>query len=189
MRKLILQEWISLDGYAVAKNGQLDFFPSRETNKYSDYDQVKFMDNIDTILLGRVTYNLFADFWPGATTDTEIIADRLNSTDKIIFSNTLTEAPWGKWPGAQVVQGDATEEIKKLKEKEGKNMVLWGSISLAQSLMEKNLIDEYHLQICPTITGGGRPLFTASDYYTNFKLVNFKKYDSGVMFLHYEPNL
>jgi len=144
------------------------------------------MDSIDTILLGRITYNLFVDFWPTATTDTEIIADKLNSTQKIIFSNTLEKAPWGKWPEAEVMQGDAIEKIKSLKEKEGKNMVLWGSISLAQSLMKANLIDEYYLQLCPTAISGGRPLFPDLDHYTKFKLINFRKYDTGVIFLHYE---
>lgn len=187
MRKLILEEWLSLDGYAADKDGQLDFFPSSEANKFSDYDQLKFMESIDAILLGRVTYHLFADFWPTATTDKEIIADKLNSTPKIVFSNTLKNAPWGTWPAAQIISGDAVQEVKKLKQKEGKNMVVWGSISLAQSLIMENLIDEYHLQICPTIIGGGRPLFPKLDHYANLKLVHFKKYDTGVMLLHYEP--
>ena len=186
MRKLIIEEWLSLDGYATDKNGRLDFFPSTEQNKYSDLDQLKFMDGIDTILLGRVTYNLFADFWPTATTETEIIADKLNSIPKIVFSNTLKKAPWGNWPEAAVVEGDAVEKIKGLKEKEGKNMVLWGSISLAQSLIKADLVDEYHIQVCPVITGGGRPLFPALSVYTNLKLVDVKKYDTGVVFLHYE---
>jgi len=185
MRQLILEEWLSLDGYATDKDNQLSFFPSAEANKYADRDQLKFIDTIDTILLGRVTYELFADFWPTATTDTEIIADKLNSTPKIVFSNTLEKAPWGKWPDAQVMKGDAAATIKKLKEKEGKNMVLWGSISLAQSLIRENLIDEYHLQVCPTITGGGRLLFPNLDQYKNLKLSSFKKYDTGVMALHY----
>ncbi len=186
MRKLILEEWLSLDGYAEDKNGKLDFFPSTEANKYADEDQLKFLETIDTILLGRVTYELFADFWPTATIDTEIIADKLNSIPKVVFSNTLKQAPWGKWPGAQVISRDAIQEVKKLKEQEGKNIVLWGSISLAQSLITANLIDEYHIQICPTITGGGKLLFPTIDSYTNLKLVDFKKFDTGVVLLKYE---
>ena len=72
MRRLILQEWLSLDGFIADENGKLDFFTTSELNKYSDDDILRFMDNIDTILLGRVTYELFADFWPTATTDTEV---------------------------------------------------------------------------------------------------------------------
>ncbi len=187
MRKLIMEQWLSLDGFAADKNGQLDFFPSGDQNRYSDQDQLQFMEGIDTILLGRNTYQLFAEFWPTATTDKEIIADTLNSTKKIIFSNTLQHAPWGKWPDADIMKGDAAAAVKKLKQQAGKDMVLWGSISLSQSLMKENLIDEYHIQLCPTITGGGRQLFPDLDAYKNLRLINFRKYDTGALFLHYEP--
>ena len=84
------------------------------------------------------------DFWPTATTDKEIIADRLNTLPKLVFSNTLREAPWGNWSPARVVRGDAVAEIRRLKEQDGKHMVLWGSLSLAQDLIAADLIDEYH---------------------------------------------
>ena len=186
MRKLILEEWLSLDGYAEDKNGKLDFFPSTEANKYSDEDQLKFLESIDTILLGRKTYELFAAFWPTATTDKEIIADKLNTIPKIVFSNTLKEAPWGNWPAAEIMQGDAVENVKTLKAKEGKNIVLWGSISLAQSLMKADLMDEYHIQICPMIIGGGRKLFDDAEEYRQLKLMGVKTYETGVVYLSYE---
>jgi dihydrofolate reductase len=84
-------------------------------------------------------------------------------------------------------KGDGAEEIKKLKVSPGKNIVLWGSISLAQSLMKASLIDEYHLRICPVIVGGGRPLFPTTESYINLKMTDFKKYDSGLLLLQYEP--
>src|SRR5450432_1819067 len=95
MRKLILEEWISLDGYASDKNDQLNFFTdlAPEQNTYSDNDQLKFMESVDTILLGRKTYELFVDFWPGATTDKEAIADKLNDTRKVVFSKLLKMRP------------------------------------------------------------------------------------------------
>lgn len=187
MRKLILEEWISIDGYVADKEGQLDFFPSTEENKFSDADQLLFMKGIDLILLGRITYELFVDFWPTATVDKEIIADKLNNTPKAIFSNTLKKAPWGKWPAATIISGDAVPAVKKLKQQPGKDMVLWGSISLAQALMKEDLIDEYHLQLCPTATGGGRLLFPGMDQYKNLKLTAVKQYSTGVIFLKYEP--
>jgi dihydrofolate reductase len=159
MKKLILEEWLSLDGFAVDNDGRLDFFPASEADKVSDRDQLEFLDTVDTILLGRKTYELFVDFWPTATTDKEIIADRLNTLPKLVFSNTLREASWGTWLPARVVRGDAVAEIRRLKAQDGKHMVLWGSLSLAQDLMAADLIDEYHLQICPTMVGGGRHLF------------------------------
>src|SRR6187549_772019 len=140
MRKLILEEWMSLDGYVADKNGGLDFFThlTPQQNKYSDLDQLTFLDSIDTILLGRKTYELFVDFWPTASTDTEVIADKLNEIPKIVFSNTLQKAPWGKWLDAKILSGNLIEEIQKLKNREGKDIVLWGSITLSQSLITAN---------------------------------------------------
>jgi dihydrofolate reductase len=188
MRKIILEEWLSLDGFVADKNDQLDFFTAlgKEANKYSDEEQLKFMDGIDTILLGRKTYELFYQFWPTATTDMEVIADRLNETKKIVFSNSIKKAPWGKWPDAEIANGSATDQVRKLKMQNGKDIVLWGSISLAQSLIKENLIDEYHIQLCPTVVGGGRPLF-ANDIYIKLDLFETRRYETGVVFLKYRP--
>ena len=188
MRKLIVEEWVSLDGYVADKNGQLDFFTNLtpEQNKYSDSDQLKFLETIDTILLGRKTYELFVEFWPSATTDKEVIADKLNETGKIVFSNTITKAPWGQWPEAEIIAGEAVAAIKKLKLLPGKNMVMWGSISLAQSLMRENLIDEFHIQLCPVLTGGGRNLFLQKMNFGQLNLLEVRQYKTGTVFLNYE---
>ena len=188
MRRLILQEWLSLDGFAVDRAGTLDFFPATDTDHFSDRDQLALLDGVDTILLGRRTYELFVQFWPTASSDREIIADRLNALPKLVFSNTLREAPWGDWQPAEVVRGDAVAEIRRLKAQAGKHMVLWGSLSLAQALIAADLIDEYHLQLCPTIVGGGRRLFASRDDYARLRRVAVRTYDTGVVFLHYEPD-
>ena len=190
MRKLVLEEWVSLDGYVTDKNGGLDFFTNLtpDQNKYSDLDQLKFLETVDTIILGRKTYELFVDFWPAATTDKEVIADKLNSIPKIILSNTITEAPWGQWPAATVMSGDAADTIRKLKSLPGKDMVIWGSISAAQALMKEGLIDEYHIQLCPVLTGGGRKLFTEDTGTEQLDLLELRKYNTGVVFLNYGNN-
>src|SRR5687767_7971388 len=115
MRRLIMEQWLSLDGYAEDRDGTLDFFPNTEENRYSDRDQLAFLGTVDTILLGRRTYQLFVDFWPTATSDREIIADRLNAIPKVVCPNTLTDAPWGTWQPARVARGDAIEEVRRLK--------------------------------------------------------------------------
>lgn len=188
MRKLILEEWVSLDGYVTDKNEELGFFTNltAEQNKYSDIDQLKFLETIDAILLGRKTYELFVDFWPGATTDKEVIADKLNETKKIVFSSKLTSAPWGQWAEAAIISDEATAAIKVMKSLPGKDMVMWGSISLAQSLMKENLIDEYHIQLCPILTGGGRKLFTPLMNPGQLKLLEVRQYNTGTVFLNYE---
>jgi dihydrofolate reductase len=143
------------------------------------------LETIDTILLGRVTYELFVGFWPTATTEKEVIANTLNEIKKIVFSNTLTKAPWGNWKEAEIIAGDAVAAIRKLKSLPGKDMVMWGSISLAQSLMRENLIDEYHIQLCPAVTGNGRSLFSDQLNFSKLKLLELRQYNTGTVFLNY----
>lgn len=187
MRKVILQEWVTIDGFAAGPQGEIDFFADPELNKGSDEDLFSFMDTIDTILLGAATYRMFVEYWPTATVDTEVIADRLNATPKLVFSKTLQRAPWGKWEDAVVVQNDAADEVRKLKQQPGKNMVLWGSISLAQSLIRANLIDEYQLRVCPSVLGSGKALFPDGPAGLELTYLETKTYDTGLVFLRYEP--
>jgi len=188
MRKLIVEEWMSLDGFVADKNGNLDFFTqlTPEQNKYSDQDQLRFLESVDTILLGRKTYELFVAFWPDVTSKEEVIADKLNETKKIVFSNSLTSAPWGKYADAEILSGDAVAAVRQLKALPGKDMVLWGSISLAQALMKEDLVDEYHIQLCPVLTGGGRRLFTEDLLTANLQIAEVRKYDTGTVFLNYK---
>lgn len=186
MRKLILEEWISLDGYAADVNGETAFFPTTEENRRADEDQLKFLDTVDTILLGRKTYELFAGFWPKVTRDQEILADKLNSIPKVVLSDTLRHAPWGKWPDAKIIREDAVSAVKKLKHEQGKDIVLWGSISIAQALMTAGLIDEYHIQICPVRLGTGRALFPTGRDSEKLQLIETRFYDNtGLIFLKY----
>lgn len=185
MRKLIYQVWITLDGFAADAKGTTSFFEDKEMHKQSDKDILNDMDHIDTILIGANTYKMFVDFWPSATVDDEIIADRLNSTPKIVFSRSLTKAPWGKWPEA-TIKKDAVPELKQLKSQPGKDLVLWGSISLAQTFMKENLIDEYEVRVCPLLLGKGKLLF---ENITALELDCYeaKRYDSGLVLLKYRP--
>lgn len=184
MRKLIFQEFLSVDGYAADKDHSTKFFEAAEFSQDSDDDLLEEMNRFDTILLGANTYRMFVDFWPSATTSEQIVADKLNSIPKIVFSNTLKEAPWGKWPAATVVAGDAVSAIKKMKQQPGKDLVLWGSISLAQDIMNAKIIDEYQLRIVPVILGGGTLLFGERDQ-LDLKLTKSKSYPSGLLLACY----
>ena len=186
MRKIIFQEFLSLDSYAADSDNSTKFFESAEIAEDSDDDLLKEMENFDTILLGANTYKMFVEFWPKATNDEQIVADKLNSIPKIVFSKSLKKAPWGKWPEARMISGDAVAEIKKLKAEKGKDMVLWGSIALSQDLMKANLIDEYHFRICPVVLGAGKPLFEKTGK-LELDLFESKQYKSGLMLLKYKP--
>lgn len=145
------------------------------------------MDSIDTILLGRVTYRMFADYWPEVTSgDDKQFTEKLNAIPKIVFSKRLDRAPWGKWPDAKIVRTSAAEEVAKLKQGSGKDIVIWGSISLAQSLMREGLIDEYQLVVCPVVLGGGKPLPRGKVDSVDLKLLKSKSFGRGAVLLAYK---
>ncbi len=154
MRKLIVEEWISLDGYVSDKASKLDFFAKYVRESYMSEDRLEFLNSFDAIVFGRETYNLFAGLWPDRPIEKEVLAEKMNTTKKIVFSSTLSKAPWGKWEEAEIESGNLIARINELKSMPGKDIVVWGSITIAQNLMNENMVDEYHLHVCPTLTGG-----------------------------------
>jgi dihydrofolate reductase len=186
MRKVILQEFVTIDGLAAGPNASVDFIPAwtRDDRSFEQH-QLRFTETIDTILLGRVTYGMFAGYWPNATTETDKAADALNLTPKLVFSKTLDRAPWGKYAEAKVVKTGAAETVAKLKELPGKDMVLWGSISLARSLMKAGQIDQYQLVVLPVVLGRGTPLFGDDAPELDLKLQETKSFDRGQVVLTY----
>jgi dihydrofolate reductase len=187
MKSVILQEFVTLDGLAAGPNDSVDFIPaSSQGDQRFGQQQMEFLDSIDTILLGRVTYEMFAEYWPNVTSgDDKPFADKLNAIPKVVFSKTLDRAPWGSWENAKVVKTSAAKEVAKLKQGSGKGMVIWGSISLAQSLMKDGVIDEYQLIVCPVVLGSGRPLFPEKNESFDMKLLKTKSFDRGTVLLAY----
>ena len=140
------------------------------------------------MLLGRKTYEFFRDYWPAVKEGGEKeFADKLNGMDKIVISGTLKSAPWGDWEPAKVVSGRAEEEIPKLKQQPGTDMLIWGSISLSQSLINAGLIDEIRIITCPLVLGEGRPFFGDKVASLDLKLREAKTHDVGAVELIYVP--
>jgi dihydrofolate reductase len=189
MRKVILQEFVSLNGLASGLNDRVDFVPgAMHGDQRFGREQLKLIDSIDMILLGRVTYRMFSEHFPKVTKgDDKAFADKVNATPKTVFSKSLDRAPWGNWDEANVVKNGAASEVAKLKQQPGKDMLIWGSISVAQSLMDQTLIDEYQLVVCPVVLGGGRPLFRDEVDKFELKLLETKPFDRGAVLLKYRP--
>ena len=191
MRKVILQEFLSLDGFAAAEDGGTDFIGESNGGDKSFMDsQLKMLDGIDAMILGRVTYELFAGYWPEASKgngEDKELAKVIGGLDKIVFSNTIDAAPWGDLQPGVVIKGDADVELAKLKAKPGKDMILWGSISLAQSLINDGRIDEFRLVTCPIVMGNGRPFFFDRVEALSLKLLTAKTFDRGGVELIYAP--
>ena len=123
---------------------------------------------------------MFAAYWPEQTVETQRIADALNGTPKVVFSRTLERAPWGDWEEARVVAGPASEEVRRLKEQPGGDMVVWGSLTLAESLERDGLVDEYRLFVCPVVLGRGKRLFGESSPTRWMNRLDTKTYDDVV---------
>ena len=187
MRKVILQEFVTVDGMAAGPDGSVDFVPaSNSGDQRFGQRQIDFMDSIDAILLGRVTYEMFAGYWPNVAVGAEdkVFADKINATPKIVFSRTLKSAPWGSFEPARIVKTSPAEELARLKQGAGKDMVVWGSISLAQALLDDGAIDEVQLVICPLALGGGRTLF--GDRTLDLKLAKTETFERGSALLTYK---
>lgn len=184
MRKIIVSNLVSLDGFMAGPEGEIDWFLwNEETAQYAK----ELAESIDTILFGRVTYELMAGFWPTSAADSEdpVITEYMNNSDKIVFSKTLERADW---KNTRVVKEINPEEILKLKQQPGKNMVIYGSGSLVSTLTQSGLIDDYLIFVNPVVLGQGKPLFKDLKDRHNLKLVNTKIFKNGVGLLQYEPD-
>ena len=179
MRKLIVTENLTLDGVMAATE--------KWSGPYENDEMVKRnkagMSASDALLLGRVTYEIFAAYWPHQTNDKTGIADYLNKTPKFVVSSSLKKADW---VNTTILGGDAVEQITKLKQQPGKNITVNGSATLVQTLMQADLIDEYSLLVFPIILGKGKRLFP-DGIDSSLELVESKAFSSGVVALTYQP--
>lgn len=176
MRKLFFQMMVSLDGYFEKPNRAYDWH-------VIDDDFVRYVDemlkSIDTIVLGRKTYESFAAFWPSATSPD---APSMNGLPKVVFSRTLKDLTWSN---SRLAKASIEDEIRELKSKPGKDIALLASNTLATSLMRLDLIDEYRILLAPVVLGAGTPLFDGLVTTSRMKLLSAKTFASGVVTLTY----
>jgi dihydrofolate reductase len=184
MRRLIFQEYVTLDGYAAGLDGGLEFFDS--VAEEADADNLELLENVDTMLLGAETYRLFAGFWPTEASAGQPIAPKLNALRLVVMSRTLQSAPWGDYePGMVVRDLDAVRELKA--EGEGKDIIMWGSITLFQSLLLAGLVDEVQLRICPVLLGAGKSAFPSGGALVNLELLEARTWAQGGVLVRYRP--
>ena len=183
MRKVILQELVTVDGHAAGPNGELDFFDVVTDYSEVDRDNLEVLKRVDTILLGARTYQMFVEYWP--TAEGEPVAESVNTIRKTVFSSRLEEAPWGSWDAARLVRGSAADHVAVQKQRSGNDLIVWGSLSLAHSLLNANLIDEIELLVCPIVLGHGRRLFPEEIRPLSLELTEARPYGSGITRLRY----
>ncbi|MEO6812489.1 MAG: dihydrofolate reductase family protein [Ginsengibacter sp.] len=183
MRKIIVSNLMSLDGFFEGTNKELDWFVVGE--EFFEYAR-ELLNSVDTILFGRVTYQMMASYWPDATDNDAVITHKMNHLTKIVFSKTLKRVDWNN---SKLAKEDIVPEVTRMKEEEGNDIVIFGSGTIVSQLSEVGLIDEYRIILNPVLLGNGNPLFRGIHNKINLKLMQVGTLDSGVVILYYEPDL
>jgi dihydrofolate reductase len=175
---VVVSEFVSLDG--VIENPMWTF--PYWNDEIANFKHAELFGS-DTLLLGRVTYAGFAEAWPSRT-DEQGYADRINGLPKAVITTTLDKLAWNN---STAIRGNITEEVNKLKQQSGQDVLRFGSGKLVQTLMDLDLVDQYNLLSYPVILGKGQRLFEEGRE-AKLKLVETKPYGSGVVGLIYQPD-
>lgn len=178
MRKLIVSNLISIDGFIAGPGGDIDWMDvDKDFESYIAGD----LESIGVMLFGRVTYELMVGYWPGATpteNDPRLI-EAMNNLPKIVFSNTLPNAEWNN---TTLLRGDAVKETLKLKQEDGKDIVVFGSGKIVSALAEAGLVDEYRIFVSPVILGSGESQFRGR---LKLRLLGTRTFGKGLVLLNY----
>ncbi len=186
MGRIVVTEFVSLDGVMEAPGGGEDFRHggwSFEIDRGEEGDKFKLDETLssEALLLGRVTYEGFAQAWPSREGE---FADKFNTMPKYVVSSTL-EKP--EWNNSTVLKGDVAEEVAKLRREQEGDIVVHGSARLVQTLIDHDLVDEFRLMVFPVVLGSGKRLFGETSDKKPLRLVDSKVVGDGVAILVYEP--
>ena len=176
MRKIIESTLVSLDGVI----GDPHLWAMERFDDDAQREALEGLQASDAMLLGRQTYQIFAGVWPART---GAYAERLNTMRKYVFSSTLQKADWNN---STIIKGDVAAEATKLKEQEGKGLIIYGHGLLGQTLLEHDLLDEIHFSVHPVLVGRGKLLFREGAM-AKLELVSAKTRRNGVVVLSYKP--
>jgi dihydrofolate reductase len=184
MPKLVVYNSMSLDGYFTDANGDMSW-----AHKQDPEWQAFVAENArggGQLLFGRITYDLMASFWPTphAAQSNPVIAERMNSLKKYVFSTTMDQASWSN---TTLFKGDLGSEVRKLKQAPGPDIVIMGSGSLVAQLADAGLIDQYQIVLNPLVVGSGRTLFEGVKRKLPLKLAKSRAFGNGNVVLFYEP--
>ncbi len=187
MGRIVVTEFVSLDGVMEAPGGGEDFKHAGwtfEIERGDEGDKFKLDETLssEALLLGRKTYEGFAAAWPSRT-DEVGFADKFNSMPKYVVSSTL-ENP--EWNNTTVLKGDPVEEVSKLRQRPGGDIVVHGSAQLVQTLLEHDLVDELRLMIYPVVLGTGKRLFGETSDKKHLRLTDSKTVGDGITTCIYE---
>ena len=181
MRKLIVQEMLSVDGFYCGPHGEIDWH-----NVDAEFNEtaIAFLDTLDTLMFGRVTYEMMASYWPteAALKDDPHVASRMNALQKIYFSRDAEKLPWNHSLKLSEIHAD---DIRAMKEAPGKDIAIFGSGNIIEQLMPFDVIDEFRFMINPVILGKGRTIFSTLNKTKTLQLRETKTFANGNVLLVY----
>jgi len=182
MRRLTVFNLVSLDGYFTGRDGDISWHNVDEEFKEL---AIAASNTGNTLLFGRVTYELMARFWPTpeAIRTDPIVARGMNRSEKIVFSRTLVKVEWNN---TRLVKGDMLEEVRELKQGLGKDLTILGSGSIVSQLTQEGLIDEYNILLNPVVIGKGKTMFEGVKERISLKLMKTRVFGNGNVLLNYE---
>ena len=182
MRKTFLFMMVSVDGFFEGPNHDLNW---HNVDEEFDRFTIEQLDEIDTILFGRKTYQMMAAFWPSdaATANDPIVAEKMNTTPKVVFSKTLEHADW---QNTRLVRDGVRETVEDLKRQPSKDIAVFGSSDLAVSLLQMGLLDELRIMVNPVVLGGGKHLFEGIRDRPTLTLVKTRTFGNGNVLLYYQ---
>jgi dihydrofolate reductase len=184
MRKLIVFNLITLDGFFAGPNGEIDWHDvDEEFNAFA----VEQLEAVGTLLFGRVTYEGMLSYWPTADPN-DPIADKMNNLPKVVCSKSLDRVEWGTWDNATLVKDNLPEAISTLKQQPGGDLMIFGSGTIVSLLAGLGLIDEYRIMVSPIILGSGKPLFSGLDHSVRLRLLKTRAFRLGNVLHYYEPD-
>ena len=183
MRKLTVFNSITLDGYFTDRDGKLDWAHTQQDKEWTDF----VSDNARSegeLLFGRVTYEMMKAYWPTAMAAEQmpVVADHMNRARKVVFSRTMTQTDW---ENTRIVSGDIEEEVRRMKEADGRPLVLMGSGTIVTQLTDARLIDEYQFVVTPVVLGAGRTMFDGIKKSLELDLTSMRHFKNGNVLMHY----
>jgi dihydrofolate reductase len=185
MRKLVVFNYLSLDGYFTGLNGDFSWVKDNQDAEFLGFVEANVKGGGE-LLFGRTTYEMMAGFWPTplAREQYPVMAERMNNLPKVVFSRTLKEASWSH---TRLVKGDLAAEIRTLKNEPGEGLVILGSGSIVAQLAPMSLIDEYQILVYPVVLGRGKTMFDGLREKLALKLTKTRTFGNGIVLLHYVP--
>ncbi|MFD0763495.1 dihydrofolate reductase family protein [Mucilaginibacter lutimaris] len=185
MRKLKLQMQVSLDGYVAGPNNEMDWMTWDWDDRLKQYVQ-QITEPVDTIILGRVLAEGFIPVWKERSADpsADAFTHKMVNAPKVVFTKSLTG---NSWENTTLATGDIVEEINKLKNRAGRDIIAYGGATLASALIKHNLIDEYHLFVNPVAIGRGKSIYNELDSNLPLKLVKATPFKCGITVMCYNP--